>query len=251
MCFVSPQPNEVKLAGIYSGTYHYRPNHLIDSLIFIYNSKDLESDFGLIKRYAKSGKILDVGAGRGDFLSKFPAVSWQRWAHDPYLSKAEAILVAEKIGGHINDFKDLSAYPANFFDVVVLRNVIEHTFYFAPLLRKIFRVLKRGGVLFIRTPNIDSLEYKVFKSNWYVLRMSGHIVFFGHRTIKKALNRIGFTIDYNGTSGISAPLSLYRSTNFSSPKIIKLFLSLIFSGLSIFAGEGTDLRIIARKSGGG
>lgn len=48
-------------------------------------------------------------------------------------------------------------YKANFFDVVILTDVIEHVFDTDLLLSKIYKVLKPGGKLLITTPNVASL----------------------------------------------------------------------------------------------
>ena len=247
MVLVSPPPNEKKLAQFYKGDYHYRPSSLLDQFIFLYNSKDLFSDVRLIEKYIGQGRVLDIGAGRGDFLLRFPENFWERWAFDPYISDKDARSLSKKIGSHVNDYSTLDSYPDNFFDAVVLRNVIEHTAAFTPLLKKILRVLKKGGTLFIRTPNVDSLEFKLFKNNWFVVRMTGHIVFFGKRTMRQTLRKIGFKRLKFFPTKLAAPLSLFRSLNVQLPKALLLVLSLVFSGLSLFWGQGTDLRAIAKK----
>lgn len=48
-------------------------------------------------------------------------------------------------------------YGNNFFDVVILADIIEHVFDTDALLKKSARVLKKGGKLIITTPNIASL----------------------------------------------------------------------------------------------
>ena len=247
MFFIYPKANEKNLSKIYSGTYHYLKNNLLDRFVSLYNSKDLASDSYLVIRHIKEGKILDIGAGRGDFISRFRGDKWEKWAFDPYLSDKGTKRLKKKIGARVNDFSSLSLYPRNYFDVVTLRNVIEHTYRFMPLLSQIKGILKKGGVLFIRTPNINSIEFELFKNNWYVIRMAGHLVFFGKKSINRALKVAGFKRFQITNSRVAAPLSLYRSVDHKLPKALIAISSIIFSALSFFGREGTDLMVIARK----
>lgn len=245
--WVSPIPKEKELSKIYSGVYHYHPNKIKDFLLSLYFSLELVSDYKLIEKYKKGGRVLDIGAGRGDFLLKFPRNKWEWWAHDPYLSKFETNFLKDKVGTYVNNFKELKFYPSGNFDVVVLRNVIEHTAGFSRLIKESKRLLRKKGIIFIRTPNMDSLDFKIFKNNWYEVRMGGHVVFFGKIAMRKILKKEGFKVRFNKGMAMSYPLSLFRSSKINLPSPIVFILSLGFSSFSGLFGDGGDLRAIAQK----
>jgi 2-polyprenyl-3-methyl-5-hydroxy-6-metoxy-1,4-benzoquinol methylase len=246
--YTFPTPDEKALAEIYSEEYHYRPNSFIDKLLYLYTlTFDLHPDLSLVKKYKQKGRVLDIGAGRGDFLTQFSAEDYELWAHDPYISKNDLAILSRKIGKNMNAFKTLDKYPPGYFDVILLRNTIEHTTEFLPLLKSIKKLLKSNGVLFIRTPNINSVDFKVFRTNWYEVKMPGHIAFFNSNSIKHVLTSLEFSVKYCKPIGRSFPLSLQRSTNLKYPYLLIVLLSILFSLISPMIGEGGDLRVIARK----
>ncbi len=53
-------------------------------------------------------------------------------------------------------------YPDNFFDAVILSEVLEHlNFNPLPVLQEINRILKRGGIVYITTPNQVNLVHRI------------------------------------------------------------------------------------------
>ncbi len=53
-------------------------------------------------------------------------------------------------------------YPDNFFDAVILSEVLEHiNFNPLPMLQEINRILKRGGIVYITTPNQVNLVHRI------------------------------------------------------------------------------------------
>ena len=244
---VNPLPNEKQIAKIYSGQYHYRTNRLTDYLFSLYLNEAYKPDYTLATNFKKRGRVLDVGAGRGDFIKMFDH-KWEKWAHDPYLSNQEIAVLKQKIGKHVNVYSKLKDYPKNYYDLVILRNIVEHTAYFEEMLSEATRRLKKGGVLFIRTPNMDSLDFKVFANKWWVLNMSGHIAFQSKKSIKILLTKNKLDVIIIKPDKRSSPKSLFRSLSYpNSSKIMLLLYSVVFRLLSPILGEGGDMVILARK----
>lgn len=245
--FIYPYPDEKLLAKIYSAIYHYNPNLIRDFFVKTYMFLlDYREDLKLIKFYKKRGKVLDIGAGRGDFISLLPSNIYERWVYDPYLSKEDLKTLANKVG-KINNYSNLSDYPNGYFDVIILRNVIEHTTSFQILVKNIYKKLKRGGILFIRTPNINSADFKIFRTNWYEVKMPGHMVFFNTESMRNVLTANKFRILHNEASKRSMPFSFFRSVTAKMHRLFKFMLSLVFSFLSPLIGEGGELLTVARK----
>lgn len=246
--FASPLPDEKKLSEIYSGEYHYPKGALMDKLVDAWTTSELVSDRNLVLKYKNAGKILDIGAGRGDMLVQFPVNLWERSAFDPFLSQTDIAELKKKIGSQVNDFDSLEKYPENTFDVVMLRNVIEHTAAFPSLLKNIYRIIKKDGILCIRTPNIASEDFKKLGTNWYVVFMPGHIVFFDTKTLSDNLLKAGFQVPYVKHTLYSAPTSYFKSSKPQpSNMVLRLIYSFYFMVSNILTGQGGDLRAVAKK----
>lgn len=86
-------------------------------------------------------KILDVGAGHGDFADIFEGRTYYSLDIVPY---PEVDLVADL--GEVNPFKDGA------FDVVVLMNVLEHVYESRSLLKSIARIIAKNGSAVITVP---------------------------------------------------------------------------------------------------
>lgn len=94
-----------------------------------------------VSQLPAEAKILDVGAGHGDFADIFEGRNYYSLDIVPY---SEVDLVADL--GEINPFKNSA------FDVVVLMNVLEHVYESRNLLKSISRIVAYGGSVVITVP---------------------------------------------------------------------------------------------------
>jgi len=95
----------------------------------------------IVTKLPADAKILDVGAGHGDFADIFEGRQYYSLDIVPY---AEVDLVADL--GEVNPFKD------NAFDVAVLMNVLEHVYESRNLLKSIARIVAANGSVVITVP---------------------------------------------------------------------------------------------------
>lgn len=244
----APPPDEDKLSQLYGGIYHYNPQPIQEFLTNLWARFELEIDQALVKRFVEPKAVLDIGAGRGDFLKLFETDDWQPWVHDPFLSQEDIEQLHKKIGKNVNIYPELNKYPAETFDCVLLRNVIEHTTHYNELLADIYRILKPNGLLFIRTPNIDAIDFQIYKENWYVVRMAGHMTFFSSKTMTDVLSNNGFTVPYCKGVRYNAPLSAIRSNASNEALPIKAIKSAASTIKPFFSRRGGDLQVIATKT---
>ena len=98
-------------------------------------------------------------------------------------------------------------FEDTYFDAVLLHSFLEHEQYPSILLAKLNRVLKPGGIVYIRVPNYGSLNRKFMGKKWCGFRYPDHIHYFTVSTLKemaakngfqlKLLNRINIHLDDN------------------------------------------------------
>lgn len=141
---------------------------------------------------AGADKLLDIGCGSGEFLKRAEFLGWSAEGVDV---DAEAVSVARASGlkatvGSIETF----AGVRDAYDVVTCNHVIEHTHQPIELLKAIHRILKPGGLLWIETPNIDSIGHALFGRSWRGLEVPRHIAIFSRDALVRAVEELGFVI---------------------------------------------------------
>ena len=115
-----------------------------------------------IEQFKPSGRILDVGCGLGLFLSGFSPEKWERYGTD--ISEV-AIKEARSLGIQVKDFATAYDYPDGFFDVIVFRGSLQLVPTPFSLIQTCIRLLAKDGLLvFLATPNSNSLYYRRFKT---------------------------------------------------------------------------------------
>ena len=144
-----------------------------------------------LEKIGKKGRILDVGCATGFFLDQAHKAGWEvygvelsAWAVDYAKNKLQLPNITQ---GALKD----ANYPANFFDVVVLKDVIEHLTDPKETLEQIRHVLKPAGIMCCNTPDIDSLASKILGAKWWGIKQS-HLFYFNKNTLNALFEATGF-----------------------------------------------------------
>lgn len=135
-------------------------NHKKDYVAVVYNEVDRPlTDYPaklakyLIELYSiKAGeRFLEVGCGRGEFLSGFIECGVDGYGVDRS-SLAEKYCPEATICTADLELEPIP-YSDNYFDVVYSKSVIEHFYYPEKLVQEIYRVLKPGGLVITLCPS--------------------------------------------------------------------------------------------------
>ena len=144
-----------------------------------------------LQRYQKKGRsMLDVGCSTGFFLDEAKKHGWQ--VQGVELSVWASGIAREKFAIEvINSTLKQAKLPANAYDVIVLHDTIEHVFNPREMLIEIRRILKPDGVVYINTPDIQSLASRVLKAKWWGINRH-HLFYFSRKTLNRMLEAAGF-----------------------------------------------------------
>ena len=156
----------------------------------------------LIRQYRSSGKLLEVGCARGDFL-RVARDYFQVVGVEPNEELArDAVAVAPVHQGVIE------THPHTEYDVAATFHVIEHTDSPRRFLEAIAARVRTGGLVVIETPNIHSVPFRLLKSRWRQF-IPEHYFFFDEKTMGKLLEDAGFKVE-----------RIARIGKFASPSLI-------------------------------
>ena len=81
--------------------------------------------------------------------------------------------------------------PDASFDLAVLADVLEHTRDPLADLRRLSRLLKPGGTLFMAVPSLDSWSARVMRDRWLEFKLE-HLFYFDSATLQLLLFKAGF-----------------------------------------------------------
>lgn len=104
-------------------------------------------------------KFLDVGCGRGEFLSGFIDCGLKGYGVDRSRA-AERYCPQAELSTSDLESENLP-YEDDFFDVIYSKSVIEHFYYPERFIKEIYRVLKPGGLVITLCPDWK-YNYKVY-----------------------------------------------------------------------------------------
>jgi len=153
-------------------------------------SKTFNHLLGVIEKDIKPGCLLDVGCAAGHLMETAVSRGWEPYGAE--ISEYAATLARKKFGNHIYQgaFENISL-PENFFDLIIMSDLIEHLTDPASAILKVRKILKKQGILVIITPDASSLSAFLLKSTWNHFHKD-HLFCFNRKNIAMLLKKENF-----------------------------------------------------------
>lgn len=167
------------------------------SPITILRYKELIAGF---EKYRINNNWLDVGCGNGHLLKTAKDSGWNVYGTE-FTENALKICESKGINMHLGKLN-----PDNYnqaFDIITSIEVIEHINDFHEELEKFKKLLRKGGFLYITTPNFNSISRFMLKELWSIIEYPEHLCYFNPSTLDRVLKEHGFKKLWLTTSGIS------------------------------------------------
>jgi SAM-dependent methyltransferase len=166
-----------------------------------------------VLRQLPPGRVLDVGAGRGDLGVVLGRLGWQVTGLEPSADACDRgrSRGLEMVQGTLETADPVELGAA--YDAVVFQHSLEHLVEPKDDLDRARGLLQRGGLLLVSLPNFGSWQSRSFGSAWFQLDLPRHRAHFTAAGLERLLRRCGFEKAEltTSTTADSLPMSLqYR-----------------------------------------
>jgi len=264
LVYLNPRPDVSEFETIYPQNYH--------AFDFA------ESDYGIVYKIRSrlearrllswcaglqpDARILDVGCGDGFHLKLLKEYGEKSWQLEGVDLDTRAAQMAEKAGlkVHVGTIEELSL-PENVYDLALMIQTVEHVENPESVLSAVKKRLKKGGKLVMVTDNTDSIDFGLFRKNyWGGYHFPRHWNLFNRKSLTKLAEKVGFEIAdfktqvspvnwvysiHNWLVDRNAPQFLTNQFTLKSTVSLSAFTSLDI--LLQKLGRGALLRAILRK----
>jgi 2-polyprenyl-3-methyl-5-hydroxy-6-metoxy-1,4-benzoquinol methylase len=150
----------------------------------------------------KLGRLLDVGCGVGDFLLSARGRGWE--VDGVELEDRARALCAER-GLRVGPAPlSPEQFAPGSFDVVTSFEVLEHMVSPRPEIHTIARLIRRGGLLYLTTPNFGALSRRLLGPRYRIIAYPEHLGYFRTATLDRLLRDAGLERVELRTTGFSA-----------------------------------------------
>ncbi len=259
---LDPRPDSNSLHIIYPKSYEPYQFEKMGNLIFKLRSMAQKRKVRrLLHLLPKTARVLDLGCGSGAFLRLLKANKtsryWELHAND---LNSECLKKLESDGFlvHCCGYSEINL--KNYFDCIILNQVIEHFSDPCDVIRACRTLLKENGTIFIETPSTDGIDANLFrKRHWGGYHFPRHFFLFNQENLTKILLLNDFevsSVEYLASPAFWTQSLHHCVWDLGFKKLAKLFhlknipLTAIFtifdSCTSLFGGKTSNMRIIAR-----
>lgn len=190
-----PQPTLDKLGSYYEFEDYISHTDgkrtMFEKMYHFIKRKAIRDKVSLITSYQPlKGRILDIGAGTGDFLLECKNQNWEILGVEPN-DKAKGIAV----GKGIKFAESIEKLESNSFDVITMWHVLEHVPDVEYQIAELKRLLKPSGTIIIAVPNFKSYDAKYYKEFWAAYDVPRHLWHFSKTAIEKLFDKQNMNLE--------------------------------------------------------
>lgn len=184
MLITHPQPTIEKLPSYYEDANYISHTDgnksLFEKMYQFVKGIALKNKLKLINSQSQKGRVLDIGAGVGDFLLVCKNNGWESIGIEPSdkaktIAKNKGVIFVEKL----SDLED------NSFDVITMWHVLEHVPDLENQIKELKRLIKPNGTVIIAVPNFKSFDAKYYGEFWAAYDVPIHLWHFSKTAIQK------------------------------------------------------------------
>lgn len=170
---------------------------LVNQLYHLVRRQTLSDKYRLIASATrkKQGKLLDIGAGTGAFVSYMQQKGWEVTGLEPDETAREHARTDHRV--QLLDMDQLFKLPADSFDAITLWHVMEHVHDLHPYVEQLKALVRRSGRIFIAVPNYTSYDARVYGEAWAAYDVPRHLYHFSPEAIEHLLDEHKLQLQYS------------------------------------------------------
>ncbi len=132
--------------------------------------------------------ILDVGTGNGSLLASLFKIGYTN------LTGIDPFIDSDHFYGPINIYKKNIFETEGQYDLIMLHHAFEHMDEPLKVLQQLYKLLKPGKCLLIRTPVMGMYSWKKYSVNWMDLDAPRHIIIHSLKSMNLLAAQAGFEL---------------------------------------------------------
>jgi len=251
LMYLNPMPTRKEINDMYSKDYFEFTekgnfNEEGKKVINEETIKRYQSALSRIERYVIKGRLLELGCGFGGFLNEAKQRGWVVLGLEP----SQDMYLYCKMRANLNVVNktlEEARFKNGYFDAIYADNVIEHLLEPSLALKKLNKLIKKRGILYIRLPNENGLAPIISRTLMKIKTAIGaknnvqllqHLYYYDAKTINRMLEKNGFKI------------VLLRKLNsgitYNSSFVVRIITKFIFF-IATILNQGNLFDIIAVK----
>lgn len=221
LVFLNPRLKAESLSRLYGLWYGFGYQEIFedDRLIEQRRKEFKQRHFKLMNKYFnKPGRLLDVGCGTGLYLDVCRRRGWE----------VEGIEFNRRACLYAKEVFDLDVFNGDFlsfnhqgkkYDALTMFDFLEHTANPVENINYAYELLRPGGIMILRVPNLEGLQARVMKQKWYGI-ISTHLLYLTQVAIQRLLEKSGFeTLEIGASNYTDLHSILFRHITYVGAKL--------------------------------
>jgi SAM-dependent methyltransferase len=206
--------------------------------------------FTVTKRYKqKPETVLDIGASNGVMLDIFKENGAETWGVEPSENAEIAKSKGHKI---ISEFFEKAKLPIDYFDLVIMNHTLEHLDNPKFILKKIYKILKKDGILLVDVPNAGGFGSRILGDKWPYRLPEEHKQQFTKKSLTKVFEDAKFEVIYFGSrSGIfefyNPTREIWEAFITKKKRFFTDLINIPYDILVTFFNMGDSMTMVGRK----
>ncbi len=228
-------------------SHHQDSKSLKEKIYKFFQSFNLNYKVNILRTLVpKNAKVLDYGAGAGEFIKQMEE-DFQTFAYEP--SPTTKKILQEKLST-TKIVEDLELIENNSLDAITLWHVLEHIEKPDFILNLFHQKLKQNGFLILALPNFQSYDAKHYKSFWAAYDVPRHLFHYSKKGIENLLDKNYWSLENIKPLHLDAFYISVLSEKYKKTPLFWLFggiIGAISNFKAVKSGEFSSLIYIIRK----